>query len=63
MVDRVYECMPSLNDKHRKILTLRIVHDLSYKEISKRLDINVGTVKSRIARARESLREKLGSDF
>jgi len=63
MVDRVYECMPCLGDKHREVLTLRIVHDLSYIEISQRLQINVGTVKSRIARARESLREKLGSDF
>lgn len=63
MVDRVFECMPCLNDKHREILTLRLVHDLSYNEISQRLEINVGTVKSRIARARESLREKLGSDF
>jgi len=62
-VDRVDECMDLLNDKHREILTLRNVKNLSYEEIAERLDVSVGTVKSRIARARESLRDKMGSDF
>lgn len=60
---RVEECLPQLNKKHRDILMLRIKDDLSYEEIAQKLGIRVGTVKSRIARARESLREKLGDDF
>ncbi|ADE54458.1 RNA polymerase sigma factor [Coraliomargarita akajimensis] len=62
-VDRVTECMSGLNDKHREVLLLRNVHNLSYEEISDQLEISVGTVKSRIARARDSLRELMGSDF
>ena len=61
--DRVTECMTGLNDKHREVLLLRNVHNLSYEEIANQLQISVGTVKSRIARARESLRELMGLDF
>jgi RNA polymerase sigma-70 factor, ECF subfamily len=60
---RVEECLPKLNRKHRDILYLRIKENLSYEEIAQKLGIRVGTVKSRIARARESLRDKLGGDF
>ncbi len=62
-VDRVSECMSGLNEKHREVLVLRNVKNLSYEEIAEQLDISVGTVKSRIARARESLRELMGNDF
>ncbi len=55
----VSECMDSLEPHHREILVLRNVQNHSYDEIAGRLGINVGTVKSRIARARESLRVKL----
>lgn len=62
-VDRVSECMGDLNDKHKEILILRNVKNLTYDEISQQLEISVGTVKSRIARARESLRDLMGDDF
>ncbi len=62
-VERVAECMQMLNAKHREILILRNVQNLSYEEIATVLNISVGTVKSRIARAREGLREKMGKDF
>jgi RNA polymerase sigma-70 factor (ECF subfamily) len=57
----VSECMDGLEPHHREILVLRNVHNHSYDEIAGRLGINVGTVKSRIARARESLRVKLAA--
>ena len=62
-VDRVSECMNGLGEKHREVLTLRNVQNFTYEEISQELEISVGTVKSRIARARENLRELMGSDF
>ncbi len=62
-VDRVSECMGDLNEKHKEILILRNVKNLTYDEIAQQLEISVGTVKSRIARARESLRVLMGDDF
>ena len=49
-------CMARLSARQREILTLRIFSHHSYGEIARELAISVGTVKSRIARARESLR-------
>ena len=62
-VDRVSYCMHDLNEKHKEVLILRNLKNLTYDEIAQQLEINVGTVKSRIARARESLRGFLGEDF
>ena len=62
-VDRVSECMGGLSDKHKEVLILRNLKSLSYEEIADELSISVGTVKSRIARARDNLRELMGSDF
>lgn len=62
-VDRIGQAMEKLGAKHREILILRNVKNQSYEEIAEILGISVGTVKSRIARARESLRAKLGEDF
>lgn len=62
-VDRVTECMSGLNAKHKEVLILRNVKNYTYEEIAEQLEISVGTVKSRIARGRESLRDLMGSDF
>tara|TARA_B100001564_G_scaffold174416_1_gene146789 strand:+ start:69 stop:671 length:603 start_codon:yes stop_codon:yes gene_type:complete len=62
-IDRVSDCMQSLSEKHKEVLILRNVKNLTYDEIAQQLEISVGTVKSRIARARESLRGLLGEDF
>ena len=52
-------CMDKLDAGHREILTMRNILNLPYEDISRALGINVGTVKSRIARARENLRKLL----
>ncbi len=52
-------CMEKLDTRHREILTMRNILNLPYEDISRALGINVGTVKSRIARARENLRKLL----
>lgn len=55
----ISSCMEKLDTRHREILTMRNILNLPYEDISRALGINVGTVKSRIARARENLRKLL----
>ncbi len=50
--------MALLPDEFREVLVLREMEDLSYQEIAATLEIPIGTVMSRLARARASLREK-----
>ena len=52
----IADCMERLEPSQREVLTLRNLLHQSYDEISRKLDLKVGTVKSRIARARENLR-------
>ena len=54
--------MESLADEYRQILVLREINGLSYNEIGEALELEVGTVKSRIFRARKRLVEILMKD-
>jgi RNA polymerase sigma-70 factor (ECF subfamily) len=45
--------------EHREILLLREIEEMSYEDIAAVLDLNLGTVKSRLARARAALLDKL----
>lgn len=49
----------SLSPEIRSAVVMRDVQGFSYEEISEVLEINIGTVKSRISRGREKLREFL----
>jgi RNA polymerase sigma-70 factor (ECF subfamily) len=49
----------ALSVEHRQILLLVGVEGLSYREVADELGVPLGTVMSRLARAREKLREKL----
>jgi len=48
-----------LSEEHRVILALRVEADLPYALIAETLDVPVGTVMSRLARAREALMEQM----
>lgn len=62
-VDQVSSKINLLSPSHREILLLRNREGMAYEEIAERLGISLGTVKSRIARARERLWEMMGKDF
>lgn len=53
----VKDAMDSLSDEHRQVLILRDMMDMSYKEIANTLNVNEGTIKSRINRARNGLKK------
>lgn len=55
----IQDAINSLEDFHREIIILRDIQDLDYEEIAKILDVPLGTVKSRINRAREALKVML----
>ncbi len=52
----VREAIDELKEDHKVIIVLRDIKGYSYDEISDILDVSIGTVKSRIARARSQLK-------
>ena len=56
---QIQDAIQSLQLHFRTALILRDIEELSYEEISKILDVPLGTIKSRINRARLQLQEKL----
>jgi RNA polymerase sigma-70 factor (ECF subfamily) len=59
--NRVWQALDRLPFEQRAVVVLREIDGLSYEEIATSLDVAVGTVKSRLARAREGLRLALGA--
>jgi RNA polymerase sigma-70 factor, ECF subfamily len=49
----------SLPKKYKTVIILKYLQDLSYEEIAEIVGCNVGTVKSRLSRAKEKLKPKL----
>jgi len=59
----IEEALAAMKPAFREAVVLRDVEGLSYEEIAEILDISLGTVKSRILRGREALREQLAARF
>jgi RNA polymerase sigma-70 factor (ECF subfamily) len=51
--------LSEMNPSFRAALVLRDIEGLAYDEIAEILEISLGTVKSRIVRGREALKERL----
>lgn len=58
----VGEAMNQLSSEHREILMLVCVKDMPYQEVSDVLNIPVGTVRSRLSRARENLQSVMNPE-
>jgi RNA polymerase sigma-70 factor (ECF subfamily) len=56
-VDRV---LRSISPEQREVVLLVAVEQLTYEEVSRALDIPIGTVMSRLSRGRERMRQALG---
>ncbi len=54
------QAIEELPEKMRKCLTLRIYHELSYREIATVMKLKINTVKAHLFQAKEKLRDKLG---
>jgi RNA polymerase sigma-70 factor, ECF subfamily len=59
---RLMKAVAALPEIFRETIVLCDIEGLGYEETARTLDINIGTVKSRLARGREQLRKRL-SDF
>ncbi len=59
MPDEIVEAIEELPEEYRSCIILADVEDFSYKEIAEILDVPIGTVMSRLHRARNILKKKL----
>ena len=57
--ERLQSALNALSDDHKIVLLMYYFEDLSYKEIAARLNVRIGTVMSRLSRAKGWLRKCL----
>jgi RNA polymerase sigma-70 factor (ECF subfamily) len=60
--ERVEAALRDLPDAYREVVVLREIEGFGYEEIAEILNVNLGTVKSRLTRGRAALREVLAKD-
>jgi len=58
--EAVQRTIDSLSEEHRTLVVLHHIEGMDLKDIARELGIPVGTAKSRLARARDELKRKLG---
>lgn len=55
----IQKAIQMLSDEHRAVVVMRDITGLSYEEIAESIHVSIGTVKSRISRGRQRLKELL----
>ena len=58
-IDYLLKIIQDLPDRYRLVFNLYVLDGYSHKEIAEMLDINIGTSKSNLARARQSLKQTI----
>lgn len=56
---KVNEAMNMLSDEHREVLIMVCVQGMRYQDVAEALNIPIGTIRSRLSRAREQLQSHL----
>ena len=59
----VMQAIAELSEDHRLVITLCLVLGYSYEEAADILEAPIGTIRSRISRARETLQDQLASEY
>jgi RNA polymerase sigma-70 factor (ECF subfamily) len=59
---RLEDALNGLSEDHRAVLMLIVIEGYTYQEVATLLDIPVGTVMSRLSRARQQLAEHMKAD-
>jgi RNA polymerase sigma-70 factor (ECF subfamily) len=59
----VVKALKKLDDAQRAVIVLRDIEGMNYAQIAEVLDIELGTVRSRLSRARNNLREIMEASF
>ncbi|WP_058305917.1 RNA polymerase sigma factor [Gracilibacillus massiliensis] len=60
--EEIIEVLHEMKVEYREVLLLRYIHELSIKEIAVNLDLTEGTVKTRLHRARNAMKQKVEND-
>ncbi len=61
-ITEVEAAFMSLSNDHREVMTLVAIEGLSYEQAANTLGVSIGTIKSRLARARTRLSDLLGDE-
>jgi RNA polymerase sigma-70 factor (ECF subfamily) len=62
-IDAVRKAIEELPAEYREIIVLREMEGMSYKDIAEMIDAPMGTVMSRLARARSQLQKRLAGEY